>query len=74
MYAPESLLDAGQGHRGHVLAVQVRFVAAGTRAPATISVFVASSFDGTLRFPQEVDQEQQDSCRTRTYDGATWQA
>ena len=39
-----------------------------------ISVFVASSFDGTIEIPEEVVQEQQTLEQDQKYDWATWQA
>ena len=46
------------------------------RAPGTsdgISVFVASSFDGTIEVPEEVVQEQQTLEKNQKVDWATWQ-
>ena len=73
VYAPKSLETQAKTIAAMMWPSDVRIV---ERAPGTsdgISVFVASSFDGTIEVPQEVVQEQQTLEKNQKADWATWQ-
>ena len=73
VYATEDLADQAQ-EVGHLLQPsRVEIVA---RTPGTnddITVFLASSFDGTIEAPKE-EQQQQTLLRNERYDWETWRA
>ena len=73
VYAPKSLGAQAKAIAAMMWPSDVRIVA---RTPGTsdgISVFVASSFDGTIEVPQDVIQEQQTLEKDQKVDWATWQ-
>ena len=72
VYAPKSLETQAKTIAAMMWPSNVRIV---ERAPGTsdgISVFVASTFDGTIEVPQEVVQEQQTLEKNQKADWATW--
>jgi LCP family protein required for cell wall assembly len=74
VYAPKSL-EAHAKLIGEMLwPSDVRFVERAPGANDGISVFVASSFDGTLELPEEDAAAQQTLEEGQKYDWATWQA
>ena len=74
VYAPKSLSVPAQVIGEMLWPSDVRLF---DRAPGVaegISVFVTSSFDGTLAVPQDVQQPQQTLQKNQRYDAAAWKA
>jgi hypothetical protein len=74
VYAPKSLSAPAQLIGEMLWRSDVRLV---DRAPGVadgISVFVTSSFDGTLAVPQDAQQLQQTLQKNQRYDAAAWKA
>ena len=73
VYAPKSLRSQADAIAAMMWPSDVRIV---KRTPGTmdgISVFVASSFDGTIEIPQTVVQQQQTLEKNQKVDWTTWQ-
>jgi LCP family protein required for cell wall assembly len=74
VYAPKSLESQARAVAAMMWPSDVRIVPRAKGTSDGISVFVASSFDGTIEIPQEVVLEQQTLEQDQKYDWASWQA
>ena len=75
VYAPASLESQAETIAAMLWPSDVRIVPRAQGTSDGISVFVASTFDGTIEIPEEVVQEQQQTLEKGVkYDWASWQA
>jgi hypothetical protein len=73
VYAPKDLQAQAKAIAAMLWPSDVRIVKRTPGSNDGISVFVASSFDGTIEIPQEVVQQQQTLVKNQKVDWATWQ-
>ncbi len=73
VYAPKSLQSQANAIGAMMWPSDVRIVKRRLGTQDGISVFVASSFDGTIEIPQAVMQQQQTLEKNQKVDWATWQ-
>jgi polyisoprenyl-teichoic acid--peptidoglycan teichoic acid transferase len=74
VYAPKSLATPAQLIGEMLWPSDVRLVDRSPGMAGGISVFVTSSFDGTIVVPQEEQQPQQTLLKHQGYDSASWKA
>ena len=72
VYAPKSLAAPARLVAEMLWPSDVRLVDRGPGVADGISVFVTSSFDGTLAVPQEAEQPEQTLEKNQNYDAAAW--
>jgi len=73
VYAPRSLQSQANAIGAMMWPSDVRIVKRTSGTSDGISVFVASSFDGTIDIPQAIVQQQQTLEKNQKVDWATWQ-
>ncbi|HTX67657.1 MAG TPA: LCP family protein [Thermoleophilia bacterium] len=72
IYAPKELESYASALESMLAPANVQLVTRGPGSTDGITVFVASSFDGTINIPQDVAQQQQTLEKNQKADWSTW--